>query len=176
MNCIGFASTIKTDGLSVLCWMDVTGQRHIPSLRDHGDKQCNCQSLVSKDICGSVFWQIELRLIIYFSTHLRSCLEIRPHGSKVKVTSCTCERLAVWWMLSRQTHPSASSSEVRVRKNNQSASGLLVEYCGRVILSICIDKSVIFFFFLTRRVFLIHWTKNKGSSCIYFSFFSKFFS
>lgn len=39
------------------------------------------QNLVSKDICCSVFWQIK-RLIIYFSTDLRSCLEIRPHGSR----------------------------------------------------------------------------------------------
>lgn len=88
-------------------------------------QQRNSQNLVSKDICASVFWQIKLQSIIYFSTHLQSCLEIRPHGSKVKVTSCTCERL-VWWTLPRQAPPPASSSQVGVRKNNHSASGLLV--------------------------------------------------
>lgn len=93
LNRTGFANIIKTDGLSVLHWMDVTGQKHIPSFQDHGDNSPTVKVPLSKDMCGSVLWQIKRRLIIYFSTHLRSRLEIRPHGSEVKVTSCTWGRL-----------------------------------------------------------------------------------
>lgn len=133
-------------------------------------QQRNSRNVVSKDICGSVFWQIKLRLIIYFSTHLRSCLEIRPHGSKVKVTSCTCERL-VWWTLPRQSLPPASSFEVGMRKNNHSASGLLVVAAKKSVEeSFCVFALINKWpfminqcLFLARRVFLICWTKNKGS-------------
>lgn len=78
-------------------------ERHSVISRSRGPQR-NGQNPVSKDMCASVFWQIKLQLIIYFSTHLRSCPEIRPHGSEVKVTSCTCGRL-VRWTLPRPARP-----------------------------------------------------------------------
>lgn len=127
----------------------------------------NSLNLVSKDMCASVFWQIKPRPIIYFASHLRSCLAIRPHGSEVKVTSRTCERV-VGWTLPRQTPPPASSSKVSVRKNNHSASGLLAVAVRR-------SQSVYLQLGMSDlwgwiNIFLIYWARNKRSGCIYFSF------
>lgn len=110
-------------------------------------QQRNSRNSVSKDTCGSVVWKIKLQLIIYFSTHLWSFLEIRPHGSKVKVTSCTCERL-VWWTLPRQSIPSSqliwSPREEKQSVSTRTPRCCCKEYCGRDILSIGIDESVTF--------------------------------